>query len=56
MVNNVVAMVTPEGRTEGGLETQFETYHLGHVLLFQLLKQKPCACQKVEIKEKGHES
>ncbi|GME56967.1 Short-chain dehydrogenase/reductase SDR [Neofusicoccum parvum] len=38
LVNNAGVMATPFGLTKDGFETQFATCHLGHFLLFELLK------------------
>ena len=38
LVNSAGVMATPYGKTEDGFETQFGTNHIGHFMLFQLLK------------------
>lgn len=38
LVTNAGVMACPEGQTKDGFETHFGTNHLGHFLLFQLLK------------------
>ncbi|KAF2023253.1 NAD(P)-binding protein [Setomelanomma holmii] len=38
LINNAGIMATPEVKTEDGLESQFQTNHLSHFLLFYLLE------------------
>ncbi|CAG7558006.1 unnamed protein product [Fusarium equiseti] len=61
LVLNAGTMATPEGRTEDGFETQFGTNHLGHFLLFQLLKPALSAgstpsfqSRVISLSSKGH--
>ncbi|KAF5578915.1 reductase [Fusarium pseudocircinatum] len=61
LILNAGVMATPEGRTEDGFETQFGTNHLGHFLLFQLLKPALLAAttssfhsRVISLASKGH--
>lgn len=38
MINNAGVMATPEGRSDDGHEIQFQTNHLSHFVLFELLR------------------
>ncbi|KFY64910.1 hypothetical protein V496_02940 [Pseudogymnoascus sp. VKM F-4515 (FW-2607)] len=52
LILNAGVMATPEGRTEDGFETQFGTNHLGHFLLFQLLKPDLLAASTPEFQSR----
>ncbi|KAF4443066.1 reductase [Fusarium acutatum] len=61
LILNAGVMATPKGRTEDGFETQFGTNHLGHFLLFQLLKPALLAAttpsfqsRVISVASKGH--
>ncbi|KAL2111719.1 hypothetical protein VUR80DRAFT_9440 [Thermomyces stellatus] len=49
LVCNAGVMATPEGRTASGFETQFGICHLGHFLLFSLLKEALLASSTPEF-------
>ncbi|EWG54799.1 hypothetical protein FVEG_12912 [Fusarium verticillioides 7600] len=61
LILNAGVMATPEGKTGDGFETQFGTNHLGHFLLFQLLKPALLAAttpsfhsRVISLASKGH--
>ncbi|KAK4495348.1 hypothetical protein PRZ48_013679 [Zasmidium cellare] len=57
LVCNAGVMMTPEGKTEDGFETQFGTNFIGHFYLFQLLKPALLAsspARVISLSSKGH--
>lgn len=48
-IANAGVMYTPDGKTADGFETQFGTNHLGHFLLFELLKPTLLASSTAEF-------
>ncbi|KAF9877616.1 hypothetical protein CkaCkLH20_04751 [Colletotrichum karsti] len=63
LINNAGVMACPKGKTVDGFETQFGTNHLGHFLLFQLLKPALLAASTpsfnsrvVAVSSSGHRS
>ncbi|DBB16139.1 TPA: hypothetical protein ACH3X3_015181 [Trebouxia sp. C0006] len=49
LINNAGVMAAPEDKTEDGFETQFGVNHMGHFLLFQLLKPALIASSSPEF-------
>ncbi|KAI9725629.1 MAG: hypothetical protein M1828_002914 [Chrysothrix sp. TS-e1954] len=63
LITNAGVMAAPEGRTIDGLETHFQTNHLSHFLLFQLLKETMLASSTphsssrvISISSSGHKA